>query len=94
MSNNSSNNDIYSDKELSQFNKRQRSTLVYGPTFGAYGHYPSVIQNTVSEIHFADSDSALKYVKSVGVKDPNARVIQMKARTRFISRGDDDDEFK
>ena len=88
----SNSNDIYSDAELAQFKKRQRSSVYMGPTFGPMGHYPSVLQTTVSEVQFKDSDSALKYVKSVGVKDPDARVIQMKARTRFISRGDDDDE--
>jgi len=85
-------NDVYNDKELAQYKGRTTGSLYYGPTYGAKGHYPSVMKHTISEIPFADSESALKYVKSVGVKDVNARVIKMQARTRFISRGDNDDD--
>jgi len=85
-------NDNYNDKELTQYRGRTQATMYRGPLYGPNGHYPSVMKHTVSEIPFADSESALKYMKSVGVKDPNARVIKMQARTRFISRGDNDDE--
>lgn len=85
-------NDLYNDKELAQYRGRTHASLYNGPTYGASGNPYSVMKHTVSEIPFSDSESALKFMNQVGVKDPNARVVRMKARTRFISRDDDKDE--
>lgn len=79
----------YDQKELQQYSGRNRLSLLHGPVYGASGHYPSVITTTTQEIPFEDSQSALRYMKSVGKKDPNARVIKMQSHARFISRGDD-----
>lgn len=79
----------FDQQELQQYRGRTRANLYHGPTYGAYGHYPSVQQTSVTEIPFEDSESALRFMNQIGRKDPDARVLKMQGHSRFISRGDE-----
>ena len=76
----------YDEQELLQYQKRHNSTA---PIYGPNGRNPNVMRTSETEIPFKDSTSALRYAKSIGTKTPDARVIQARSHSRFISRGDD-----
>ena len=79
----------YSNAELARHQRRAQAHLYRGPVYGSQGHYPTVQQVTIHEIEFDDSDSAVRYMKQVGRKDPNARTLVNSKHLQFISADDE-----
>ncbi len=78
----------YEANGLTHYEARSNGQYVMGPLERRDG---SMIVRTVvkTDIPFADSESALRHMRSIGRRDPTARVLVNSRHLKMISQNDE-----